>query len=116
MKKSIWIGILIFILYFALIVGIAYLAHLSGMRFILFLVIMGVIGLIALIASLIYKSKHIDAPIPEANAAEATGLDELVKAANVRLKASPGFCSSVKVRVRATPATSPKPPPISSSP
>ncbi|HZL25352.1 MAG TPA: type VI secretion protein IcmF/TssM N-terminal domain-containing protein, partial [Acidobacteriaceae bacterium] len=95
MKKSIWIGILIFVLYFALIVGIAYLVHLSGMRFILFLVIMGVVGLIALIASLIYKSKHMDAVVPEANAAEAAGLDELVKAANVRLKASPGGAKSL---------------------
>jgi len=95
MKKSIWIGILIYILFFALVVGIAYLAHLSGMRFILFLVIMGVVGLIALIAALIYKSKHMDVAIPEANAAEAAGLDELVKAANVRLKASPGGAKSL---------------------
>jgi type VI secretion system protein ImpL len=95
MKKAIWIGVLIFVIYFALIVGIAYLAHLSGMRFILFLVIMGLVGLIALVIALVYKSKHMGPAIPEANAAEAAGLDGLVKAANTKLKASPGGAKSL---------------------
>jgi type VI secretion system protein ImpL len=95
MKKLVWIGILIFLLYLALIVGFAYAAHFEGSRFTIFIVVMGLVGAAALVFSLLYKRKNIDPPVPESAAVEAGNLDALVRSANLRMKTSPGAAKSV---------------------
>jgi len=55
--KRILIGILIFLVYLALVVGAAFALHFAGTKLILFIAILGLIGLLALIFTLWYMNK-----------------------------------------------------------
>ena len=91
MKKGIWVPILIFVLYVAIIVALGFFLPLEGSKRTIFIVALLLVGALALVAALIYKRKAIDLPaVPEAAKVEADNLANLVKAANTRLKASPG--------------------------
>ena len=55
--KRVLIGILIFLLYLAAVVGIAFALHFSGSRFTLFIVILGLLGALATVFILWYMHK-----------------------------------------------------------
>ena len=97
MKKIVWLSVLVFVLYLALIVGIGFLVHLSGSHLLLFCIILGLLGAAALAIFLIFKKRQLDAqgPVLDASAIESDALAQLVKAADARLKQSPGAAKSL---------------------
>ncbi|HEY4357122.1 MAG TPA: ImcF-related family protein [Acidobacteriaceae bacterium] len=97
MKKIIIISLIIFVLYLAIVVGVGFLVHFAGTKLILFCVILGLVGAAALVIFLFWKKQQLAAKgtVLEANAMEADALSQLVKAADTRLKASPGAAKSL---------------------
>ncbi len=90
------IAALIYILFLAVIFGIALLLHLAGARFWIFFGVLAVIGLIAAVAIVIYKRKAIDpAAALDANSIDVANLDALVRSAETRLKSSKGGAKSL---------------------
>jgi type VI secretion system protein ImpL len=83
--KRLWILILCFVLYLALIIGAGFLLHLPGSRMILFDVILGVLGLAACIVIFFYLKKMSPQTEP-ADAIEQGNLEGLIKDANAKLK------------------------------
>jgi type VI secretion system protein ImpL len=55
--KRVLIGILIFLVYLALVVGAAFGLHFEGTKFVLFIVILGLVGALALVFTLWYMNK-----------------------------------------------------------
>ena len=97
MKKAVLISILIFIVYLALVIGLGFMVHLSGTRFVLFCLILGLAGALGVTIFLVWKHKQLKAqgPTLDANAVEADSLAQLVRAADTRLKGSPGGAKSL---------------------
>jgi type VI secretion system protein ImpL len=94
--KTYLIASLIFIVYLAVIIGVALLIHLEGSRFWIFVGVLGVVGLIATIVAVIYKKKAIDANgPPDANAIDIANLEALVKSAEARMKQAKGPVKSL---------------------
>ncbi len=97
MKKIVWLSILFLVLYLALIVCIGFLVHLTGKHLILFCIIFGLIGGATFAIFLIYKKRQIAArgETLDASAIESDALAQLVKAADARLKSSPGAAKTL---------------------
>jgi type VI secretion system protein ImpL len=90
------IAALIFVLYLALIVGVAFALHLEAARFWIFTGVLALIGAIATIGIVLYlrKSGGFE-ELAAAGAADTTNLDALVRSADARMKNSRGAAKSL---------------------
>lgn len=86
--KTSLITALCYLVFLAVIFGVARLLHLEDTRFWIFFGVLALAGLIAAIAIVIYRRKSIDPNTPDAAAADTTNLDVLVRSAEIRLKTS----------------------------
>ena len=85
--KTYLIAAIIFLVFLAVVIGLAFLIGLSGSKFTIFVAVLGVVGLIATILGVIYKKKAIDGDAPPtANQVDTANLEALVKSAEARLK------------------------------
>lgn len=89
------IAALIYILFLALIFGIATLLHLAGTRFWIFFGGLAVVGLIAAVAIVLYKRKTVDPAAADGATTDTANLDALVRSAETRLKTSKGGAKSL---------------------
>lgn len=83
--KRIWLVVLGFVLYLALVIGVGFLLHLPTQRTVLFIVILGLLGAAACAVIIWYLNKISPAGEP-ANAADQSNLDSLIKDADNKLK------------------------------
>jgi type VI secretion system protein ImpL len=90
------IAALVFVLYLALIIGVAFALHLPSVRFWIFTLVLAVIGAIATIGVVIYlrKSGGFE-ELAAAGSADTTNLDALVRSADACLKSSRGAAKSL---------------------
>jgi type VI secretion system protein ImpL len=86
--KRILIGILIFVVYLALVIGVAFLLHFEGTKFVLFIVILGLLGAlaVALVLWLLHKSSAGSAGGGGADSPDAVNLNTLLRDAEARVR------------------------------
>ncbi len=88
-QKIYLVAALLFLVYLAVVIGIAYLIGFSGSRLAIFTIVLGLLGLIATVIAVIYKVKETDSS-PAAGSAETANLDALIRSAEVKLKQGKG--------------------------
>ncbi len=93
--KGVLTASVVFLLYLLLLVGLARRIHLQGSRFGLFTGILAVLGLLACVLSLIYWWRSQPRAPSDVAGADATNLVALLRAANAKLKSSPGGAKSL---------------------
>ena len=94
--KTYLIASLIFVVFLAAVIGLAFLIGLSGSKLTIFVAVLGLVGLIATIVAVVYKKKAIDANAPPtANETDTANLDALVKSAEARMKQGKGSAKSL---------------------
>jgi type VI secretion system protein ImpL len=87
-KKRVWITLLCFVLYLALIVGLGFLLHLQGTRLVLFIVLLALLGAAAC-AVILWYLKKVAPPEASGEASSSTdlgNLDALLHEADAKLK------------------------------
>jgi len=84
--KRILIGILIFVLYLALVIWGAFALHFEGTRLVLFCVLLGLLGALTTVFVLWYLHKLYKATNPAADTPDAVNLSALLRDADARIK------------------------------
>ena len=84
--KRLWLVILGFVVYLAVVVGLAFLLHLQGMRMVLFIVILALLGAAACAFIVWYMKKIAGPEVEPGNAADLGNLGSLLRDADAKLK------------------------------
>ncbi len=86
--KRIWIGVLIFVLYLALVIAGAFALHFEGTKLVLFCVILGLVGALATISVLwhLHKARGGSAQSDGLDTPDAVNLNALLRDADARIR------------------------------